>query len=160
YLQVQRAWQASWTPGAMVGYSADLQSYLSAPPQINDVYVARFRPVTPAGSHERLLFSGLILPALTLLGCLLPVHGIPAARVRHARRLFGLILVVGLVLSLGPYLVVWGVNTRVPMPYLGLYYVVPAWSAMRVPARFAFLVLLAAVPLSALGVQALAERVA
>jgi hypothetical protein len=46
------------------------------------------------------------------------------------------------------------------MPYLFLYYVVPGWSAMRVPARFAFLVLLAAVPPSALGVQVLAERAA
>jgi hypothetical protein len=80
--------------------------------------------------------------------------------VRRARRLFGLILVVAFVLSLGPYLVVWGVNTRVPLPYLGLYYVIPGWSAMRVPARFAFLVSLAAVPLSALGAQVIAERVA
>jgi hypothetical protein len=160
YLEVQRAWQASWTPGAMAGYSADLQSYLSAPVLMNDFYVSRFRPVTPVGAHERLLFPGLVLPALVLLGCLARVHGIPAHHVRSARRLFGLILVVAFVLSLGPYLVVWGVNTRVPLPYLGLYYVVPGWSAMRVPARFAFLVLLAAVPLSALGVQALAERVA
>jgi len=116
--------------------------------------------VTPAGAHERLLFPGLILPALVLLGCFAPVRGIPAADVRRARRLFGLILIVALVLSLGPYLIVWGVNTRMPMPYLGLYYLIPGWSAMRVPARFAFLALLAAVPLSALGVQVLAERAA
>jgi len=41
YLEVQRAWQASWTPGAMAGYSADVQSYRSAPPLMNDVYVSR-----------------------------------------------------------------------------------------------------------------------
>jgi hypothetical protein len=159
YLEVQRAWQAAWTPGAMAGYSADLQSYLSAPRLVNDLYVSLFRPVTPAGAHERLLFPGLIVPALVLLGGFARVGGVADAEVRRARRLFGLILVVAFVLSLGPYLVVWGVNTRVPLPYLGLYYAIPGWSAMRVPARFAFLVLLAAVPLSALGVQILTERV-
>src|SRR5688572_22706520 len=68
YLEVQRAWEAGWTTGAMVGYSADLQSYLSAPALVNDLYVSLFRPVTPAGAHERLLFPGLVLPALVLLG--------------------------------------------------------------------------------------------
>ena len=160
YLEVQRAWQVAWTPGAMAGYSADLQSYLSAPPLVNDLYVSWFRPVVPIGAHERLLFPGLILPALVLLGSFARVRDVAAVEVRLARRLFGLILIVAFVLSLGPYLVVWGVNTRVPLPYLGLYYVIPGWSAMRVPARFAFLALLAAVPLSALGVQVLAERLA
>jgi hypothetical protein len=160
YLEVQRAWQAAWTPGAMAGYSADLQSYLSAPALVNDHYVALFRPVTPAGAHERLLFPGLLLPVLVLLGSFSGVRGVAGTDVRRARRLFGLILVAAFVLSLGPYLVVWGVNTRVPLPYLGLYYVIPGWSAMRVPARFAFLLSLAAVPLSALGAQVVAERVA
>lgn len=160
YFEVHRAWQAAWTPGAMAGYSADLQSYLSAPPLMNDVYVSLFRPVVPAGSHERLLFPGLILPILVGLGCVARISGVADVDVRRARRLFGLLLAVAFVLSLGPYLVVWGVNTWLPMPYLGLYYLIPGWSAMRVPARFAFLLLLAAVPLSALGVQVLVERVA
>ena len=160
YLEVHRAWEAAWTPGSMVGYSADLQSYLSAPALVNDLYVSVFRPVTPAGAHERLLFPGLILPALVLLGTLARVRGVAEAEVRRLRRLFGLVAVVAFILSLGPYLVVWGVNTHVPLPYLILYYVVPGWSGMRVPARFAFLVLLALVPLSALGVQAVVERVA
>jgi hypothetical protein len=160
YLEVQRAWEAAWTTGAMVGYSADVQSYLSAPALINDLYVLLFRPVTPVGAHERLLFPGLVLPALVLLGAFARVHGVAERDVHRARRLFGLIGVIAFVLSLGPYLVIWGVNTRIPMPYLLFYYVVPGWSAMRVPARFAFLVLLAAVPLSALGAQVLAERAA
>ncbi len=160
YFEVQRAWEAAWTPGGMVGYSADVQSYLSAPALVNDLYVSLFRPVTPVGAHERLLFPGLVLPALVLLGLLARVRGVAEDRVHRARRVFGLIAVIAFVLSLGPYLVIWGVNTRLPMPYLLLYHVVPGWSAMRVPARFAFLLLLAAVPLSALGAQALAERAA
>jgi hypothetical protein len=160
YLEVRRAWEASWTPGALAGYSADVQSYLSAQPLVNDLYVSLFRPVTPSGAHERLLFPGLVLPALVLLGLTARVRGVAPAEVRRGRRIFGLVALVALVLSLGPYLVLWGVNTRIPMPYLLLYYVVPAWSGMRVPARFAFLLLLAAVPLSALGAQVVAERVA
>ena len=160
YLQVQRAWEASWTPGSMIGYSADVQSYLSAPPLVNDLYVSVFRPVIPVGAHERLLFPGLILPVLVLLGVLARVRDVDASAVRRARRLFGLIAAVAFVLSLGPSLVVWGFNTRIPMPYLLLYYVVPGWSAMRVPARFAFLLMLALVPLSAFGAQMLAERLA
>jgi hypothetical protein len=144
----------------MAGFSADVQSYLSAPGLVNDVYVGVFRPVTPVGAHERLLFPGLVLPALVLLGSLGRVRGLAAAEARRLRRCFGLVALVAFVLSLGPYLVLWGVNTRIPMPYLLCYYVLPGWSAMRVPARFAFLVLLAVVPLSALGVQVLAERVA
>jgi len=160
YLQVQRAWEASWTPGAMIGYSADVQSYLSAPPLVNDLYVSIFRPVIPVGAHERLLFPGLILPVLVLLGVLARVRDVDASEVRRARRLFGLIAGVAFVLSLGPALIVWGFNTRIPMPYLLLYYVVPGWSAMRVPARFAFLLMLALVPLSAFGAQVIAERLA
>ncbi len=160
YLRVQRAWEASWTPGAMIGYSADVQSYLSAPALVNDVYVAVFRPVIPVGAHERLLFPGLVLPALVLLGLFARVRDVDPDEVRRARRLFGLIAAVAFVLSLGPYLIVWGFNTRLPMPYLLLYHVVPGWSAMRVPARFAFLVMLALVPLSAFGAQVLAERLA
>jgi hypothetical protein len=160
YAAVQRAWEASWTLGAMAGYSADVQSYLSAPALLNDLYVAVFRPITPVGAHERLLFPGLVLPILVLVGSVAPVRGVAQSEIRRLRRLFGLIAVVAVVLSLGPYLIVFGVNTHIPLPYLLPYYVVPGWSAMRVPARFAFLALLATVPVAALGVQALIERVA
>src|SRR5262249_28258158 len=42
---------------------------------------------------------------------------------------------------------------------LGLYYVVPGWAGMRAPARFAFVIVLAAIPLTALGAAAVTERV-
>src|SRR5207244_11709689 len=141
------------------GFSADVQSYLAAPPQVNGLYVSLFRPVTPIGAHERLLFPGLLLLVLAALGLVARVRGVAPAEVRRARRVFGLVALVAFVLSLGPYLVFWGVNTRIPMPYLLLYHVVPTWSAMRVPARFAFLVMLALVPLTALGGQVVAGRV-
>ena len=158
YVGVFRSWEASWAPGGMAGFSADVQSYLSAPALMNDVYVRIFRPVTPAGAHERLLFPGLLLPALVLVGAFVRPRSMAEPEVRRARRLFGCIALVAFVLSLGPYLVIWGRNTRVSLPYLGLYHVVPGWAAMRVPARFAFLLTLALVPLAAMGAQALIER--
>ena len=157
YVTVQRAWEASWTAGAMAGYSADLQSYLSTSTLVNDLYVALFSPVTRRGAM--VLFPGLVMPFLAVLGLFASIRGIARAEVRRARRVFGLIAIVSFVLSLGPYLVIFGVNTRIPMPYLLLYYVVPGWSAMRAPGRFAFAVLLALVPLAALGAQFLIERV-
>jgi hypothetical protein len=160
YLRVQRAWEASWTLGALAPYSADVQSYLCAAPRVNDLYARIFRPVTPAGSHERLLFPGLVAIALVAIGSLARLRTIPDTDVRRIRRIFGPVAAVAFVLSLGPSLVVFGVNTRVPMPYALLHHLVPAWSAMRVPARFAFLVQLACVPLAALGAVALAERAA
>ena len=102
-----------------------MQSYLSAPGLISDVYASLFRPVTPAGAHERLLFPGLLMPALLLLGFFGTTHGVPAEDIRRIRCAFGLIAAVAFVLSLGPYLVVFGANTRIPLPYLLLYYVVP-----------------------------------
>jgi hypothetical protein len=42
--------------------------------------------------------------------------------------------------------------TGFPLPYLLLYYFAPGFQAMRVPARFGFMALLAACVLAALGV--------
>src|SRR5262245_43232513 len=65
--------------------------------------------------------------------------------------LFGIILVAFFLLSLGPYLVVLDRKTSLPLPYLLLYYVVPGFDALRVPARFGLMAVLAASVLAALG---------
>ena len=160
YLLVSRSWHAAFTTGAMSGFSADVQSYLSATGLLNDWYVALFRSVYPAGAHERLLFPGLLMPALLILGSRLGLDGLAPVECRRLRIVSWLIIVVGFVLSLGPALVLWGWRTGFPLPYLGLYYAVPGWAGMRVPARFAFLIVLAAIPLTALGAAAVIERVA
>jgi len=104
-----------------------------------------FRPVTPSGAHERLLFR-LLLPALVLLGARGPRPGVAPAEVRRARRIFGLV-------AWSPRACrwdvprVWGVNTRSRCPTCCLLRRARV-VAMRVPARFAFVVLLAVVPLS------------
>jgi len=68
---------------------ADVQSYLSASAPVNDLYVSWFRPVPPIGAHERLLFPGLVLPALVLLGALARVRVAAADWTRRSRRVFG-----------------------------------------------------------------------
>jgi hypothetical protein len=53
YVAVQRAWEASWTPGAMAGYSADVQSYVSAPALLNDPYCSEASPPCVASRRLR-----------------------------------------------------------------------------------------------------------
>jgi hypothetical protein len=66
-------------------------------------------------------------------------------------------LIVAVLLSLGPFLVILGRTTRVPLPYLLFYYLIPGFHAMRVPARFALLAMLAASVLAAFGFLKISE---
>jgi hypothetical protein len=157
YVAVRRAWGRPWTLGAIGGGSADLQAYLTAPPLLSDLYVQLSRLVNPAPADDRMLFPGLVLPVLALLGVLRSEPGVPADRARGLRGAWGLLVLVALVLSLGPYLLVWGERTAVPLPYWILYHVVPGWGATRIPARLALLAVLAATPLAALGILRCAE---
>ena len=67
---------------------------------------------------------------------------------------------VGFVLSLGPVLRVAGHLLLVPLPYAVLFFVVPGFSSMRAPGRFAVLVLTAAVVLAGFGYEWCRRRVA
>jgi hypothetical protein len=66
--------------------------------------------------------------------------------------------VAGLVLSLGPFLHVAGHRLPIPLPYALCYYVIPGFSSMRTPFRFAVLVALATAVLAGLGLDALRRR--
>jgi len=66
-------------------------------------------------------------------------------------------LIVAVLLSLGPFLMILGRTTRVPLPYLLFYYLIPGFHAMRVPARFALLAMLAASVLAAFGFLKISE---
>ena len=71
---------------------------------------------------------------------------------------FPVLLVSGLVLSLGPFLHVAGHRLWIPLPYALCYYVIPGFSSMRTPGRFAVLVALATAVLAGLGFDALRCR--
>jgi hypothetical protein len=66
--------------------------------------------------------------------------------------------ITGLVLSLGPILQVAGHRLWIPLPYALCYYVIPGFSSMRTPGRFAVLVALATAVLAGLGFDALRRR--
>jgi hypothetical protein len=71
---------------------------------------------------------------------------------------FPVLWVSGLVLSLGPILQVAGHRLGIPLPYALCYYVIPGFSSMRTPGRFAVLVALATAVLAGLGFDALRRR--
>jgi hypothetical protein len=71
---------------------------------------------------------------------------------------FPVLCIAGFVLSLGPILQVAGHRLWIPLPYALCYYVIPGFSSMRTPGRFAVLVALAAAVLAGMGFDALRHR--
>jgi hypothetical protein len=127
---------------------------------LNNFYFSFVQAHFPALAHPRnqqTLFPGLILGFLAVVGSL-PVAKCPSRRgARQLQRLFGLVLVSSLLLSLGPFLVILGRNTGLPLPYLLFYYLVPGFQAIRVPGRFALMAVLAASVLGALGLLKMSD---
>jgi hypothetical protein len=72
--------------------------------------------------------------------------------------LFAAAAVVTAVLALGPALEVGTIATGIPLPYSVLYYHVPGFDGLRVPARFAMATVACLSVLGAFGAQALAAR--
>lgn len=159
YLEGHQSWGFVRSLGVIRYYAPDVLSYLSAPPFMNDLYVSLFRPVQPEAADEKWLFPGLVLPLLVVVGSLGRAEMLPSRKARQLRQLFWLIMGAAVLLSLGPFLIVFGLDTRIPLPYLLLYYLVPGFAGMRVPGRFMLLALLAASPLAALGAHRCCEMV-
>jgi hypothetical protein len=98
-----------------------------------------------------MLFPGLVLGILAALGSLPGAKWLPDSKAQHLKRLFVIVVVSSFLLSLGPFLVISGNHTSVPLPYLLFYYLVPGFQAIRVPARFALMAVMAGSVLAALG---------
>src|SRR5262249_52537720 len=101
---------------------------------------------------------------------LLPVGSILWGRLRrttdretrwdgHTVGAYLVILLASFVMSLGPFLVVNNTVTDLPLPYLAAFHLVPAFSALRAPARFALFIPLSLALLGGLGVQLLVRAV-
>jgi hypothetical protein len=69
-----------------------------------------------------------------------------------------LLATTGFVLSLGPILHVAGTKIWIPLPNIALHLLIPGYSSLRAPARFAVVTLLGLVVLAGLGYRALSER--
>lgn len=165
YLRVGREWGISRVMGEMlysdefVNRSAEVLNYLSAPSLIAEHYGFFFGAFDIlAGVNDKWLFSGLVLPALVCLGSVPRLRSLDPRRVRALRQVLWLIMISAFLLSLGPFLVVLRHRTEIPLPYLFLAHILPGFKALRIPARFVFLAVLAASPLAGFGVVAVCER--
>ena len=159
--------------GETIRCSADVFDYL----RVNsDSILARLNP--PLGHWWAGFFPGLVATGLAAVPivavCRTRARPVPSEsrsgrvtlleRARGAIRRWGemgffpVLWVSGLVLSLGPVLQVAGQRLGIPLPYALCYYIIPGFSSMRTPARFAVLVALATAVLAGLGFDVLRRR--
>jgi hypothetical protein len=155
YYAIQRQWGFSTSLLECIYWAADpLLNYLSPPYLFNNAYLSLVQSYFPRVYHPRnqqMLFPGFVFAFLVVAGSLPGAKCFPTGRSLQQQRLFRLVLVSSLLLSLGPFLVILGRETSLPLPYLLFYYLVPGFQAIRVPGRFALMAVLAASVLAALG---------
>jgi hypothetical protein len=131
----------------IVANSADLRAYVVGK---NSIGIWRWLPTAVAIDPEKELFPGLFAVALAALG-------LCAARADRVRRrwivVYGITAIAALMLSLGPHIRIWGAQVTEHGPYSWLLALVPGMDGMRVPARFAIVVIAALSVLLAFGVD-------
>jgi hypothetical protein len=155
YYEIQQQWGFSTTLQECIYWSADpLLNYFSPPYLFNTAYLSLVESYFPRVRYllnQQMLFPGFVLGVLVVAGSLPVAKCHPNGKYLQPQRLFRLVLVLSLLLSLGPFLVILGRDTGLPLPYLLFYYLVPGFQAMRVPGRFALMAMLGASVLAALG---------
>jgi hypothetical protein len=155
YYMLKQQWGFSTSLVECIDWSADpVLNYLSPPHLLNDVYLslARFlNPMLYNPRNQMMLFPGFVLGTLAAVGGLPGAKWLPGSKAQHLKGLFVIVLVSSFLLSLGPFLVISGNNTSLPLPYLLFYYLIPGFQAIRVPARFALMAVMAGSVLAALG---------
>ncbi|WP_174583035.1 glycosyltransferase family protein [Candidatus Methylacidithermus pantelleriae] len=179
YFEAQEEYGFTRTIEEAKFYSAHLVDYLLPPPE-NHLYgrwISRLLRILPGAEKwyrqcgvEHWLFPGIVAPLLGLVGLLsfpriengtLTVEGQREPSVwlhwkAGATRNQGyylLLAVFALVMSFGPELQIAGRQTGVPLPYRCFYELVPGFKALRCPARFEALLMLALAVLAGYGVR-------
>jgi hypothetical protein len=128
-------------------YSADLFDYVRSNAQMLETRLLAL----PSG-HQA-YWPGVIAVMLGIVGAAV------AWRIRAPLAKLPLSLAAtGFVLSFGPIPHIGGRAFWIPLPYALLYFIVPGFSSMRAPARFAVLVALAVVVLAGVGYTKLEAR--
>jgi hypothetical protein len=147
YVRVQQTTAASRSLEELANWSAPLQAWVAVPAD---------HPVWP-----RLLGEAVTgRPELTLApGLLLAVGALLAMRVPAARRSVWLLVVAaGVVLASGTTLRIWDGDRGIALPFARWLAALPGFGALRVPARWGWLVVCGLAPLAALGWGWLAQR--
>ena len=134
----------------IVGWSADLRDYIT-PPASNRIYgnlLKNLRPACLSWEHE--MFMGISV-------FLLAVYAALRIKIRENYKIFIYLLlaIFAFVMSLGPYLHVWGKNTGVPLFYTIFYDFLPGFKSMRGVSRIAVIFMLAVSVLAGFGVSKL-----
>jgi hypothetical protein len=153
YHELKQQWGLSRPVQECIFYSADLPiGYLNVLPIMNDLYLATFRFAAERNYlGENTLFQGFTLPIFVILLYICRKSLTCQFNLRYMWNIYSSMLICAFILSLGPYLILFGENTNIPMPYLVLYYILPGFQAMRVPSRFSLVLVLSASVLAALG---------
>jgi len=100
----------------------------------------RFSSIVNRESNEKNLYIGIIPILLAVLGFIYSRRQFNR-KIGEMTNIFFWIGLFFFVLSFGPFLIVLGHFTYIPLPYLILYYVFPAFNIMRVPARMGYIVM-------------------
>jgi len=139
------------SPAEVANWSAPLQAYMAVPDG-NRLYGSI--DVFKASGGELALFPGFTALALALAGVIVLLR---TGRPLWERGFWPCLAALGFILSLGPQLRLTrgGEPLPIPLPYDMLYRLVPGFGALRVPARWGWLVLLAVAVLSAWGLHGL-----
>ncbi len=131
------------TPGDLVAYSADLGTYLNVHPALPTA-----RWLGGVAQDEGHIFPGFVILALAAVAL------VPMGRRRLVTRwrwAYLALAVAAVLASLGPEPRAWGEPLPIPKMYAWLAANVPLFDAMRVPARFGILAILAFTVLAAIG---------
>jgi hypothetical protein len=156
YFRVRRQFGFSRTVEDVTNLGADLGAYLHGNEAVHPPltlwrhlpFVAK--PIGPEGE----LFAGALALGLALAAVVASGRRWPDARAQPVR-LYGLIGVFALILSLGAQPTAWGVHLPVGGVYRKLFDWLPGFDGLRVPARFGVVVLLAVAVLGGIGASAL-----
>lgn len=154
YARVVELFGAGRSLSYVTQLSPDALNYLAAP-AANRLYGALTAPLRK--EPEGALWPGALALGMAAFGGYEAFRGGSRRRTIWAGALIALALVAG-ALSLGPTIHLAG-RPLLRGPYILLWRYLPGFQAVRVPARFAVLVMLALAGLAALGVQGLLARI-
>ena len=152
YLHYADLWHGERSLAEIQFWATELKDYLSPTTRLqwHDTLRTRF----PMPHFERTVFPGLVPMLLGLLGIgsVGWAFRVSGYRANTASIAVLLLLLLGLILSLGTHWKWNGSLTSVELPYLFLFEHFPVFRAIRVVARFSLLVHLSIALLSAIGI--------